>query len=161
MTRSSTQLGRRKTSKHVSWRCQVLITSSVSEDPLLFPVTGCLCKYGLHSLWGQILDDVKNRYVVGLKIILGLEVTAEACPVLHSCCCGSSRTALLMWGLEWDCILVLSKTLFLSGGHFKRKHISFKSEGNNHKIILETEFLWNRFGYLSLWFIFSFGWWLF
>lgn len=38
-------------------------------------------------------------------------------------------------------MLVLPKISFLSGGHFKGKHISFKSEGNNHKEDSEAEFL--------------------
>lgn len=137
----------------VSGPCRQL---SGSAGPPLVPATTCLCKHSLHSLWGQILDDVKNRHVVGLKIFLEVEVTAESCLVLHSCC-GSSCVALLMTGLEWVCVPMLSKILFLSGGHFKWKQVSFKSEGNNHKIILETEFFWNRFGYLSLWFLFSLG----
>lgn len=38
-------------------------------------------------------------------------------------------------------MLVLPKISFLPGGRFKGKHISLESEGNNHKVILEAEFL--------------------
>lgn len=155
--RSSTELGWRKTSKHV-WRVSgPRHQLSGFADPLFSSASICLWLCSLHSVWGQILDDVKNRHVPGLKIFLGVEMTAESCPVLHSYCCGNSCAVVLMWGLKWDCIPMLCKILFLSEGHFRLKHISFTSEGNNCKIILEIEFFLNRFGYLSSWFIFSSG----
>lgn len=76
----------------VSGPCRQL---SGSAGPPLLPATTCLCKHSLNSIWGQILDDVKNRHVVGLKIFLGVEVTAESSLVLHSCS-GRSCVALLM-----------------------------------------------------------------
>lgn len=42
----------------VSGPCRQL---SGSAGPPLLPATTCLCKHSLHSLWGQILDDVKNQ----------------------------------------------------------------------------------------------------
>lgn len=134
-----------KTSKHVLWRCRVLVTIFLALQIYFF----CLLLFPKESIpyiafWAKSWMMSKP----GLKVFLVWRLQIPVFMLhffLWKLLCFSLDVTFGTW-----LYTELSKILFLSGIYFKLNHISSKSEGNSHKNNLGNRISLKWFGHISL-----------
>lgn len=134
-----------KTSKHVLWRCRVLVTIFLALQIYFF----CLLLFPKESIpyiafWpnpGWFQNQVwKSSWCGGYRFLFSCFTF-----FLWKLLCFSLDVTFGTW-----LYTELSKILFLSGIYFKLNHISSKSEGNSHKNNLGNRISLKWFGHISL-----------